>query len=84
MGKVKFVKGKVLNARWWDKIDYILSFTKPNYDMLRFVDTDKPSLNDMWDTIIEKVKSIIYQHKGKRDDKESSFYDVVHQILVDR
>ena len=25
--KAEFVKGKVLDNRWWDKIDYIFSFT---------------------------------------------------------
>jgi len=66
--KAKFVKSKVLNDRWWDKIDHILLFTEPIYDMLSFADTDKPSLHlvDMWDTMIEKVKSVIYWHEEKR------------------
>ena len=34
--------------------------------------------------MIEKVKSAIYQHERKGDDEKSSFYDVVHKILVDR
>ena len=41
--KAKFVKDKVLDDKWWDKIDYIVSFTKLIYGMLRFDDTDKPS-----------------------------------------
>jgi len=54
--KVKFVKGKVLHQRWWDKIDYILSLIEPIYDILRFTNTDEPSLHlvyDIWDTMIE-------------------------------
>jgi len=54
--KVELVKGKVLDDRWWDKIDYILSFMEPTYDMLRFADTDKPFLHlvyDLWDTILD-------------------------------
>ncbi|GAV84096.1 Dimer_Tnp_hAT domain-containing protein [Cephalotus follicularis] len=34
--------------------------------------------------MIEKVKKAIYRHEGKRDDEFSSFYFVVHEILVDR
>jgi len=34
--------------------------------------------------MIEKVKVAIYRHEGKRDNEQSSFYDVVHKILVDR
>jgi len=34
--------------------------------------------------MIKKVKIAIYMKEGKRDNKESSFYSVVHSILVDR
>ena len=87
VGKARFVKEKVLDDVWWDSIDYILSFTASIYDMLRACDTEKPCLHlvyDMWDTMIEKVKTIIYRHEGKRQEEASIFYDVVFQILVDR
>ncbi|CAL5344431.1 unnamed protein product [Camellia sinensis] len=87
IGKAKFVKDKLLDDFWWDQVDYILSFTAPIYDMIRVCDTDRPSLHlvyDMWDTMIEKVKMVIYKHEGKRLEDESTFYNVVHQILVDR
>eukprot|EP00268_Persea_americana_P064083 TRINITY_DN8394_c0_g1_i1.p1 TRINITY_DN8394_c0_g1~~TRINITY_DN8394_c0_g1_i1.p1 ORF type:complete len:495 (-),score=69.08 TRINITY_DN8394_c0_g1_i1:901-2232(-) len=86
-GTARFVKEKLLDDIWWDSIDYILSFTSPIYDMLRICDTDKPCLHlvyDMWDTMIEKVKTAIFRHEGKRHDESCGFYDVVHQILVDR
>ena len=69
VGKARFVKEKVLDDVWWDSIDYILSFTASIYDMLRACDTEKPCLHlvdDMWDTMIEKVKTTIYRHEGKR------------------
>ncbi|KAK9291948.1 hypothetical protein L1049_019900 [Liquidambar formosana] len=87
VGKAGFVKEKVLNDVWWDKIEYILSFMGPIYDMLRYADTDKPVLHliyDMWDSMIENVKMAIYQHEGKEENEESSFYSVVHAILIDR
>lgn len=37
-----------------------------------------------WDDMIEKVKNIIYRKEGKDLTDDSSFYDVVHAILVDR
>ena len=55
--------------------------------MIRVTDTDKPSLHlvyDMWDTTIEKDKSVNYRHEEKRENEHSPFYDVVHQILEDR
>ncbi|XP_058210011.1 uncharacterized protein LOC131322634 [Rhododendron vialii] len=82
-----FVRETLLNERWWDKVDYILSFTAPIYDMLRACDTDKPTLHliyDMWDTMIEKVKLAIYTHEYVQLDYESEFYNVIHKILMDR
>ena len=87
MWDTQFVEEKVLDDLWWDKINYIIAFTELIYDMIRVTDTDKPSLHlvyDMWDTTIEKVKSVIYRHEEKRETEQSLFYDVVYQILEDR
>ncbi|CAL5386707.1 unnamed protein product [Camellia sinensis] len=87
VGKASVVKEKLLNDVWWDKIEYILSFTLPIYEMLRFCDTDKPCLHlvyEMWDSMIERVKTSIYRREGKSENEESSFYSIVHQILVER
>ncbi|GAU49563.1 hypothetical protein TSUD_191890 [Trifolium subterraneum] len=59
----------------------------PIYDMLRSCDTDEPNLHlvyDKWDSMIDRVKSAIYQHEGKELTQYSSFYDVVYNILTDR
>ncbi|XP_072984347.1 uncharacterized protein [Typha latifolia] len=46
IGKAQFVKDKVLDDIWWDKIEYILAFTEPIYRMLEFADLsiDEPDL----------------------------------------
>ena len=44
--------------------------------LLQVVDTEKPCLHlvyEMWDSMIEKVKAAIYQHKGLEDDEYISF-----------
>ena len=72
---------------WWDKVDYILSFTRPIYDMLHFCDTDKPTLHliyEMWDSMIEQVKEAIYKKEGKDLNESCSFFDKVYKILVER
>ncbi|XP_028078524.1 uncharacterized protein LOC114280364 [Camellia sinensis] len=87
VGKATSVKEKLLNDVWWNKIDYILSFTLPIYEILRFCDSDKPCIHlvyGMWDTMIEKVKASIFRHEGKLDHEESIFYSVVHNILVEK
>ena len=51
--KAQFVKEKVLNDIWWDNIDYILAFTNPIYNMIRVIDTDKPTLHLAYDSGIQ-------------------------------
>ncbi|XP_065628786.1 uncharacterized protein LOC112036307 [Quercus suber] len=85
VGKAQKVKDMILSDLWWDNVDYIHEFTGPIYDMLRIADTDKPCLHlvyEMWDSMIEKVKAIIYRHEGLEDDQYSSFWAVVYDILL--
>ncbi|GKB52877.1 hAT dimerization domain, ribonuclease H-like domain protein, partial [Tanacetum coccineum] len=85
--KANFVKEKIVNDEWWDKVSYILSFTGHIYDMIRACDTDKPCLHlvyEMWDSMIEKVKFEIYKKEKSPTSQRSLFYDVVKDILVAR
>ena len=87
VGKAQKMKDMILSDLWWDKVDYILKFTAPIYDMLRVADTDKSCLHlvyKMWDSMIEKVKVAIYRHESLEDDEYSSFWSVVYNILIDR
>ncbi|XP_020250668.1 uncharacterized protein LOC109828045 [Asparagus officinalis] len=34
VGRAQFVKGKILDDIWWDKIEYVISFTEPIYNMV--------------------------------------------------
>lgn len=84
--KARFVRKLVLNEDWWEKVNYILAFTAPIYEMLRACDTDKPCLHlvhERWDSMIEMVKKVIYEHERKQLNEYSAFYDVVHEILGD-
>ncbi|KAH7668764.1 Ribonuclease H-like protein [Dioscorea alata] len=53
ISKATKVKEVILNDSWWDKVDYILSFTTPIYDMFR--------VYEIWDTMIAKEKSTFYE-----------------------
>ena len=57
------------------------------HDMLQFAHRDKTTLlliNDMWDSMIEKVEEEIYLHEKKNEDEPTSLYSMVHDILVSR
>ncbi|KAL5164475.1 hypothetical protein HKD37_18G049793 [Glycine soja] len=86
-GKVNFVKEKIVNDDWWDKIDYIIDFTRPIYDMIWVCDTDRPCLHlvyEMWDSMIEKVKLEIYKKEKLSHLENCPFYDAVYQVLIVR
>lgn len=54
----------ILDYVLWSKIDYILSFTSPIYDMLRKCDMDMPCLHlvyKWWDSMIGDVNVAIYK-----------------------
>lgn len=85
--KAKFVREKIVDEEWWEKIDYIIAFTGPIYDMIRICDTNKPCLHlvyELWDSMIENVKTIIYEKEKKQPHEFSLFYDEIHTILVKR
>lgn len=86
--KAREVKQLIVNDVWWDDLVYLLSFTEPIVDMLRAVNTDAPMLHsiyDMWDTMIENVKAIIFEHEDKDYiTGQSNFFDTIHEILEAR
>ncbi|KAH0662039.1 hypothetical protein KY284_026970 [Solanum tuberosum] len=66
--KTREIKSLIMNDEKWDSIDYFLKFTEPIIDMLRSADIDGPKLHliyDVWDSMIEKVKKVIFEHEGK-------------------
>jgi len=87
VAKAQSVKETLLNDNWWMNVDYILAFTTPIYDVLRKMDTDMATLHlvyEMWDSMIEKVRNVIFQHERKTEVEHSSFFEVVNSILIDR
>ena len=53
--------------------------------MIRVCDTNKLYLRlvyEMWDSMICKIKMVIYDHEGNLPSDFSSFYDVIHRILL--
>ncbi|ERN03513.1 uncharacterized protein LOC18431659 [Amborella trichopoda] len=84
--KARRVKSCLVDDLWWEKIEFLIAFTEPILAMLRAIDTDEPTLHevyDMWATMIEEVRGIIFRNEGKNIFlNESSFYEDIHRILV--
>ncbi|CAN6680004.1 unnamed protein product [Malus baccata var. baccata] len=85
--KAMTVKQKILDEYFWEKIDYILFFTTPIYEVIRMADTDKPCLHlvyEWWDAMIEKVKTVIYRNECKAlHEKKKQFFDAGNRILLE-
>nr|XP_009600221.1 uncharacterized protein LOC104095736 [Nicotiana tomentosiformis] len=86
--KARKIKSLVMDDEWWDTIEYLLRCTEPIIFMLRSADLDCPKLHliyDMWDTIIKKVKVIVFEHEGKDlITGQSNFFATIQGILVAR
>lgn len=85
--KTSEIKFLIMNDEKWDSIDYFLKFTEPIVDMLRSADIDGPKLHliyDMWDSMIEKVKKVIFENEGKDFISGQSNFDTIHNILMAR
>lgn len=86
--KSREIKDTLVSDTWWDKIDYFLKFTDPIMRFLRVADSDSCVLHlvyDMWDTMIEDIKScIFYQENEDLLTGKSDFFDVIQKIIVDR
>ena len=83
--KAREVNDLLVSDSWWDKLDYFLEFTLPMMNFLRAADTDSCVLHlvhDMWDTMIEQVKKVIFNHEGADFlTGQSPFYDAIQNVI---
>ena len=60
-GKIKML---LVDDRWWERVDFLVSFTNPIVKLFREANTDKPMLHlvyEKWDCMIEQVREIIHK-----------------------
>ena len=50
------MKKLVVDDEWWDRVDYLLAFTKPIVDLLRLIDTDMSNLGEVYEGIDYMIK----------------------------
>ncbi|KAH7571463.1 hypothetical protein JRO89_XS04G0057000 [Xanthoceras sorbifolium] len=85
--KARAVKEKILDEYFWIDMYYIINFTTSIYEMIRMANMDIPCLHlvyEWWDSMIEKMKIVIFRKERKQLNEELRFFDVVHGILVER
>lgn len=60
----KKIRWMLLNDDWWVEVKYIVSFTAPIVELIRYADSNCPCLGEIYesiDSMIKKIKSIIRQ-----------------------
>lgn len=84
----KRVKETVLDDAWWEKVDLIIRIMDPIISLLRFADTDKPILGEVyegWDSMIKSVRRIILQSEcPEYETSPEAFCDTIHDIIFNR
>ena len=70
----------VLDSQFWTSVKFVLQFTKPIYHMIRFADTDKPVIGEVY----EQMDSMLGQIKDIVESKDPIMYDHIHTHVVKR
>lgn len=81
------VRRLCLDEEWWSKIDFLLKFKGPAFELLRSTDTNHPFLGLVYDgmnCMVEKTMEIISQESPQLLFEDVGFVDLVQKIMVDR
>ena len=72
----------LLNEYWWADYRYVVSFTAPIVELIRYADSDSPSLGEIYeciDTMVGKIKHIICQRNPSLE-----FFHEIHKLIEKR
>lgn len=85
--KSREIKDTLVSDTWWNKVNYILIFTKPIILFLRDADIVSSVLHfvyDMWDIMIEDVRGHSFEHENEDWLTSKSVFYAIQKILEDR
>jgi hypothetical protein len=82
----KKVKDTMLDDAWWERVDLTIKIMDPIISLLRFADTDKTILGEVyegWDSMIESVSTIILQNGSPEYGTPTKiFFTTIQDILI--
>ena len=73
-------KDTILDGQFWASVKFVLQFTKTIYHMIRFEDTNKSVIGEVYehmDSMLGKIKDIV-------ELKDPILYDHIHTHVVKR
>jgi hypothetical protein len=74
------VEDTVLVGHFWQQVKYILLFTKPIYNVIRFVDTEQSVIGEVY----EQMDSMLGQIKDIVQSRDVILYDHIHKHVIKR
>jgi hypothetical protein len=67
------VKNTVLDSQFWTQVRYVLQFTKPIYNMIKFSDSDRPIIGEVY----EQMDSMLGLIKDIVEPKDVDMYNLI-------
>lgn len=64
--QAKKIREKILNDDWWSDCRYVVYFTTPIVELIRYEDSDSPTLGEVYeciDRLVGKIRNIIRDTK---------------------
>ena len=80
--QAKKIKDMLLNEDWWCECKYIVSFTSPIVELIRYADSNFPNLGEIYecmDCMVGKVRNVIRQRNPSLE-----FFQEIHKIIEKR
>ena len=80
--QAKKIREMLLNEDWWADCTYVVSFTAPIVELIRYADSDSPALGEIYeciDTMVGKIKHIIRQRNPSLE-----FFHEIHKLIEKR
>ena len=69
-----------LDGQFWTTVRQVLDFTTPIYNMIRFADTDKPVIGEVYeqmDTMLGEINDIVH-------NRDPDLYKLIHDFVCVR
>ena len=60
----------------WEHVKYVLQLTKPIYNMIRFADTDHPTIGEVY----EQMDSMLGHIKDIVEQRDTILYGHIHKM----
>ena len=80
--QAKQIRDMLLSDDWWADCRYVVSFTAPIVELIRYADSDSPTLGEIYeciDTMVGKIKHIIRQRNPSLE-----FFHEIHKVIEKR